>query len=143
VSVRAAVSLVTLGVADVSRSEAFYASLGWEVAVTAEDGLRVFRTQGAWLALYPRDSLAADAGVAPGSGQGFRDVALALNLDSPKEVDKAFELALKAGGSTLSSPEQKSWGGYSGYISDPDGHAWEVAYNPLWPNGSDGRPVIS
>lgn len=142
-SVRAVVSLVTLGVADVGRAEAFYTSLGWEVAVRSDDGLRVFRTQGALLALYPRDSLAADANVTWGSGQGFRDVALAINLDGPQEVDHAFELALKAGGSTLIAPEQKSWGGYSGYIADPDGHAWEIAYNPMWPNGSDGRPVIS
>jgi uncharacterized protein len=143
VPVRAVVSLVTLGVADVSRAEAFYTSLGWEVAFRAEDGLRVFRTQGALLALYPRDSLAADAGVSPGSRQGFRDVALALNLDSPQDVDKAFELARNAGGSMLRAAEQKSWGGYSGYIADPDGHAWEIAYNPSWPIGSDGRPVIS
>ncbi len=141
-SIRAAVSIVTLGVADIAKSQDFYSSLGWQVIVSSDDGLRVFRTDGAWLALYPRDSLAEDAGTHPSLHPGFRDIALALNLESPQDVDAVFELVMRSGGSVLKAPEQKTWGGYSGYIQDPDGHTWEIAYNPSWPIGPDGRPLI-
>jgi uncharacterized protein len=141
-SVRSAVSIVTLGVADLDRAQQFYESLGWEVLIQSQDGLRVFRTQGAWLALYPANLLAQDAGAKPWTGDGFRGLALALNLESPREVDDAVALAVKGGGTLMRAPEQKFWGGYSGYVADPDGHAWEIAYNPSWPIGADGRPSI-
>jgi catechol 2,3-dioxygenase-like lactoylglutathione lyase family enzyme len=160
--VAAAVSIVTLGVADVSRSQAFYESLGWQVVVAADDGLRVFSTRGAWLALYPRDKLAQDAGYEDAGYEDagyadagyadagsswpagrFRDVALALNLDGEAAVDEAIAAALGGGGRLLRPATKMHWGGYSGYVSDPDGHAWEIAFNPFWPLGPDGRPQIS
>jgi catechol 2,3-dioxygenase-like lactoylglutathione lyase family enzyme len=144
--VAAAVSIVTLGVADVARSQAFYESLGWQVVVSADDGLRVFSTHGAWLALYPRDKLAHDAGYddgVPWSSGRFRDVALALNLEDEASVDRAIAAAVGGGGQVLRPAKKMHWGGYSGYVSDPDGHAWEIAFNPFWPIGSDGRPQIA
>lgn len=144
--VHAAVSIVTLGVADVARSQAFYESLGWRTVVSADDGLRVFSTQGAWLALYPREMLAEDAGYEdsgpPAPSDRFRDVALALNLDDESGVDQAIAAAVDGGGKVLRPARKMHWGGYSGYVSDPDGHAWEIAFNPFWPIGADGRPQI-
>jgi catechol 2,3-dioxygenase-like lactoylglutathione lyase family enzyme len=142
--VRAAVSIVTLGVADVARSEAFYRSLGWQTVVAADDGLRVFSTAGARLALYPRDKLAEDAGSPAGAPapEGFRGIALALNLDDEAAVDRAIALAVAGGGTVLRPARKMEWGGYSGYVGDPDGHAWEIACNPFWPIGKDGRPQV-
>src|SRR5918994_2107459 len=81
------VSLVTLGVRDVALSEAFYRALGWEVVVAADDGFRMFRTFGAWLTLWPAESLWADAGIPPPAEPRFGGVVLAMNLDSPADVD--------------------------------------------------------
>src|SRR5262249_11440206 len=132
-AVRAAVSMVTLGVTDLDRAQRVYQTLGWEVLLGSDDGVLGFRTHGAWLALYPATLLAEDPGTTPWPGDGFRGFALALNLASPREVDDAVALAIKGGGTVMHTPEQKFWGGYSGYVADPDGHAWEIAYNPSWP----------
>ena len=75
------VSLVTLGVRDVAVSEAFYRALGWEVAISADDGFRLFRTSGAWLTLWPAESQWADAGFPPPAEPRFGGVVLAMNLD--------------------------------------------------------------
>jgi len=141
-SLAARLSLVTLGVADVPASERFYQALGWEVAGSDADDFRVFRLQGAHLALFADASLREDAGDPAPAGPGFRGVACAINLGSEAEVDAAFDTVRAAGGTVLKGPEKVSWGGYSGYFADPDGHAWELAYNPFWPLGEDGRPVI-
>jgi uncharacterized glyoxalase superfamily protein PhnB len=72
----------------------------------------------------------------------FRDVAPALNLNDPTEVDEAIAAAIQGGGKVLRPAQKMHWGGYSGYVSDPDGHAWEIAFNPFWPIGENGRPAI-
>jgi predicted lactoylglutathione lyase len=138
--VPARVSLVTLGVADVARSRAFYRALGWETAIEADDFV-VFRTGGAHLALYPSAELSRDLGDDPPSGHPRR-TSLAVNVGSPEEVDEAVAQALAAGAALLAAPAQAEWGGYTCYVADPDGHAWEIAYNPGWPLGEDGLPVI-
>ena len=85
---------------------------------------------GTWLGLYPREALAEDAMVSS-EGQGFNNFALAYNVASEAEVDATLAEAVAAG-ATLTKPAQKVfWGGYSGYFQDPDGHLWEVAYNPF------------
>jgi uncharacterized protein len=137
----ACVSLVTLGVADVDRSRTFYRSLGWETAVDME-AFAVFRTAGAFLALYPDAELARDMGDDPTVAGGRRRTALAINVGSPEEVDQAIAQALGAGAALLAAPAPAVWGGYTGYFADPDGHAWEVAHNPGWPLGEDGLPRI-
>lgn len=129
-------SLVTLGVADVARAEAFYRALGWDVAVSdatdeGDGDFRLFRTQGAYLALYADAALREDAGAAGGGPlPAYRGVALAANLDSPEDVDAALAAAEAAGGRVTKPGHAAGWGGYTGYFADPDGHAWEVAYNP-------------
>ncbi len=137
------VSLVTLGVRDVAVSEAFYRALGWEVAIAADDGFRLFRTSGAWLTLWPAESQWADAGIPPPVEPRFGGVMLAMNLDSPADVDEALATAEEAGGTVLKPANALEWGLYHGHIADPDGHVWEIAYNPDWEIGPDGRPVIS
>lgn len=143
-SVPARVSLVTLGVVDVDRSTAFYQALGWPLSSSSVPGeVSFFRTAGGLLALFSAEELARDANLpdAPPVA-GFRGVALAINLESPAEVDAAIAAAAAAGGTVLKPAVEVSWGGYSGYFADPDGHAWEVAHNPGWPIGADGRPTL-
>jgi uncharacterized protein len=135
------VSLVTLGVRDVAVSEAFYRGLGWEVIISADDGFRMFRTSGAWLTLWPAESLWADGGIETPVEPRFGGVMLAMNLDSRADVDEAVTTAEAAGGTVLKPPSSLEWGMYHAHVADPDGYVWEIAHNPDWPIGTDGRPV--
>ena len=125
-------NLVTLGVADLARATAFYRDgLGWPLSRASVGDLALFKlSTGTALALYPRHLLAQDAQV-PDSG-GFGGITLAQNLASPREVDEGLAAAVRAGGRLLKAACQAHWGGYSGYFADPDGHPWELAYNPFW-----------
>ena len=136
------VSLVTLGVRDVAVSEAFYRALGWEVVIAADDGFRLFRTSGAWLTIWPAESQWADAGIPPPAEPRFGGVVLAMNQDSPADVDDALATAAAAGGTVLKAANALDWGLYHGHIADPDGHVWEIAYNPDSEIGPDGRAQI-
>ena len=141
--VPARVSLATLGVEDVARSTAFYQGLGWPLSVASVPGeVSFFDTAGALLALYGRDALARDAGLEPAPAGAFSGASLAINLEGRAEVDSTFERVVTAGGEIVKPPAATDWGGYSGYFSDPDGHLWEVAHNPAWPIGPDGRPTL-
>ena len=133
---RARISLITLGVDDLERSLAFYRDgLGWPtegiVGQQFEHGAVAFfdLEQGQRLALWPRASLAHDSGLppAPGSPTGF---CLAHNVGSRLEVDEAMGQAQRAGAVVVKPPRDTFWGGYAGYFQDPDGHLWEVAWNP-------------
>lgn len=125
-------SLVTLGVADVAASTAFYRALGLEPGGASEAAVTFFDMDGVILALYGRDALAEDAGVAAVGG-GFSGITLAWNCAGTAEVDAALTLAVAAGGRLIKPAEKVFWGGYSGYFADPDGHLWEVAHNPFFP----------
>ena len=129
--------MVTLGVADLARSTAFYESLGWHRSTASQDTITFFRMQGSALGLFQRDSLADDAGVAA-EGSGFRGVTLALNCADRDEVDTVFDQWVDAGAQPVKRPEAVEWGGYSSYVADPDGHLWEIAHNPFSPNDADG-----
>jgi predicted lactoylglutathione lyase len=125
-------AIVTLGVRDVGRSRTFYRALGFPLNRPAdEEGDHVmFRMEGTYLALYPRDALAADAGV-PAAGGGFSGVTLAHCVPSKVAVDATLEEARRAGARVIKAGQDAEWGGYSGYFADPDGHLWEVAWNPF------------
>jgi catechol 2,3-dioxygenase-like lactoylglutathione lyase family enzyme len=141
--VPARVSLITLAVIDLTRSTDFYRALGWPLSSASVFGtVSFFRTGGAVLALWGRDDLAADVRVEAAVTSGFRAVALAINLETPEDVDAALQQAVAAGGRLVRPAHTADWGGYSGYFADPDGHLWEVAYNPFWPIGLDGRPIL-
>jgi uncharacterized protein len=133
------VSLITLGVADVERATAFYTALGWHRSSASVTGEVAFLTgAGAvTLGLFGRDALAAESHVPPASGAA-RSVALAVNLPSEDEVDRFVATAEAAGAQVTAPPRRVAWGGYSGYLVDPDGHLWEVAHNPGFPLETDG-----
>jgi catechol 2,3-dioxygenase-like lactoylglutathione lyase family enzyme len=125
------IGLVTLGVRDVARSVVFYRDgLGLPVeGYKPGDAVAFFPLEGTWLALFGREDLARDAGVSA-EGSGFSAVSLAHNEPTPDGVDKVFADALAAGATAVKTPQDVFWGGYAGYFADPDGHLWEVAWNP-------------
>ena len=135
------ISLVTLGVADVARSTAFYESLGWRRSSASQESVTFFAMEGSALGLFGRDALADDAGV-PSEGEGFRAVTVAITCDSRDEVDAVFAAWVDAGGTPVKQPEAVFWGGYSSYVADPDGHLWEIAHNPYMPNDAAGEMQI-
>jgi predicted lactoylglutathione lyase len=141
VSIRARISIVTLGVADVARSGAFYEGLGWERAASSMDAIVWFRTADSWLGIFGWDDLAADANLTSPSRGSFGGITLAINVETRDAVDAALEEAVAAGG-TILKPGTELPFGYGGYFADPDGHPWEVCYNPGFPIGADGRITI-
>lgn len=130
------VSLITLGVADLGRARAFYEALGWSTGAAPDDDVVFFQAGGMIVALWGREQLAADTGVADGAAWG--GMTLAHNVRSPTEVDEVLAEADTAGGTVLRSGAETFWGGYSGVFIDPDGHAWEIAHNPHWTLRDDG-----
>lgn len=139
--VPARVSLVTLGVRDLRAATAFYERLGWRRSGASTDGVAFLHTGGAVVALFGREDLAADAGV-DARGDGFRGVALAVNLPNREDVDAALADAQRAGARVVKPAQDAFWGGRSGYFADPDGHLWEVAWNPHFPMDEEGRVTL-
>jgi catechol 2,3-dioxygenase-like lactoylglutathione lyase family enzyme len=130
------ISLVTIGVADVPRSLAFYQELGWAATATPADGIVFFQAGGIIVALWSRALLAQDSAVTDGGGWG--GVTLAYNTRSSTEVDAVVAQARAAGATIGREPAPTAWGGYSGIFLDPDGHPWEIAHNPYWYLDDDG-----
>lgn len=136
------VSMVTLGVTDLDRSRRFYEiGLGWK-RTNKEDGIVFFQLPGAVLGLWSAESLAEEVGLGPPAA-GFGGIALAYNARSREAVDEVLEEAVAAGARLLKPAAETFWGGYSGYFADPDGHPWEVAFNPFWPIDEEGAITLS
>jgi predicted lactoylglutathione lyase len=135
------VTFITLGVRDIGRSRKFYEALGFKASSASQPSVTFFDAGGVVLALFGRDALAEDASV-PADGSGFSGFALAHNVNSESDVDRRLHEAVAAGAKLLKPGQKVFWGGYSGYFSDPDGHLWEVAYNPFMPLDGDGRPTL-
>lgn len=130
------VTLITLGVDDLERSVAFYQTgLGLAtkgiVGAEFENGAVAFFSldSGLKLALWPRKSLSADSGL-PLSTVSSPNFSLAHNVDSQEEVDAVMQQAERAGARIVKPAQATFYGGYAGYFQDPDGHLWEVAFNP-------------
>jgi catechol 2,3-dioxygenase-like lactoylglutathione lyase family enzyme len=134
------ISLITLGVADLDRSRAFYEGLGWKTGAAPGDDVAFFPAGGAVLALWDRAKLAEDSAVEDSPGWG--GVTPAHNVRSAAEVDAVIEEARAAGGTIGREPAETFWGGYSGVFIDPDGHPWEVAHNPHWTIEADGSVTL-
>ncbi len=130
------VSLITLGVADVGRARRFYEELGWRGQEVEETVF--FQAGRSALVLWGREKLAADGGVDDAGTDGFGGVALAQNVRSREEVDAAMEAAAGAGATITKAAAETFYGGYAGYFTDPDGHAWEIAWNPGFTLAADG-----
>jgi hypothetical protein len=128
------VSFITLGVRDLERATRFYKDVLGLPQLPAPAGVVAFFEMGrTWLALYPREALAADAGVAS-EGSGFPGFALAHNVRSIEEVDQLLAVAAAGGGRIVKPGHATDWGGYAGYFADPDRFLWEVAWNPKFPH---------
>lgn len=123
------ISIVTLGVTDLAASRAFYEALGFRASSASQGDIVFFQAEALALALYPRATLAEDATVAE-EGSGFRGITLAHNVREKGEVATVLAEAQAAGGRIVKPAQDVFWGGHSGYFADPDGHLWEVAWNP-------------
>ena len=124
------ISMIGLGVADLDRAVAFYEN-GLGLPRHPFDGdIAFFQTQSTWLCLYNREKLAEDIGVSS-RGEGFPGFTLAHNVGSKAQVEQVMAEAETAGAVIVAPAEDKFWGGYSGYFTDPDGFYWEVAWNPF------------
>jgi len=135
------ISIVTLGVQNLGISRRFYVDgLGWKPAFENEE-IIFFQTGGMVFALFLRDKLAQDFQAAPATF-GRAAIALAYNVREKSEVDPLMRRAVTAGAKTLKPAREASWGGYSGYFADPDGFAWEVAWNPQWLLAPDGSIYV-
>ena len=136
-------SLVTLGVRDLAASRAFYKRLGWTESPPSNEHVAFFQCGGVVFALWSRAALAEDAGAAA-PGKGFANVSLAQNVRSRDAVDAVLVEAKQAGATILKPGAEAFWGGYTGYFADPDGFAWEVAWNPgfeIIPDGGIKLPT--
>jgi uncharacterized protein len=136
-------TLVTLGVADVTASRRFYEGLGFKTSGKDQDGVAFFDMNGVLLALFGRKDLADDAAVAIETGDAYSRISLAINLESESAVDAAMAFAAAKGGRVTQPARKVFWGGYAGYFADPDGFLWEVAYNPFWSLDEHGRPQLT
>jgi catechol 2,3-dioxygenase-like lactoylglutathione lyase family enzyme len=130
------ITLITLGVDDLERSLAFYRDgLGLPsagiVGTEFEHGAVAFFQLGGGLtlAIWPRESIAHDTGIAA-SVPNPTELTIGHNVSTREEVDDVIGQAERAGATIVKRPTETFWGGYAGYFQDPDGHVWEVAWNP-------------
>jgi uncharacterized glyoxalase superfamily protein PhnB len=123
-------SLMTLGVRDLAKAAAFYEALGMRRSSLGDAAVAFFDAGGVVLSLFDAKRLAEEARVEESPSGGF---SLAFNVDSEDAVDEAISRAVAAGAKLLRPGHRAFWGGYIGYFADPEGHVWEVAYNPGFP----------
>ncbi|WP_142848266.1 VOC family protein [Telmatospirillum sp. J64-1] len=138
-------SLVTLGVADLKRSRAFYERLGWRESAAGNEEVAFYQAGGTVLGLFGRQDLAEDAGLTlAGHGEvpAFSGVTLAHNVPAREDVARVLAEAEAAGARILKHAQDTSWGGHHGYFADPDSHLWEVAWNPFFPLDEQGNITL-
>lgn len=140
----ARISIITLGVQDLTRSYDFYCNgLGFPTTRKPEQGIIFFQTSGVCLALYPHEKLAEDVSLSLSKARcAFSGITLAHNTKTKNEVDEILRRAEASGGKIEKTPRIVEWGGYSGYFSDPDGYLWEVAWSADWQFNADSSLVI-
>lgn len=123
-------TIIGLGVDDLEASAHFYEEVfGWQKTSASNENIRFYQLNGILLSLYPRQKLAEDAQVSS-QGTGFKAFSLAYNTRSEEEVDTLIHTLEAKGTRVVKKAEKVFWGGYSGYIADPDGNLWEIAFNP-------------
>jgi predicted lactoylglutathione lyase len=132
-------TVITLGVADLSKATRFYATIFGINPNSDYEGVSFFELPGVWLTLYPVDKLAADISPQLSSDRsGFSGITLAYNARSRDEIIAIFEEVRTAGASIVKPPQDTFWGGFSGYFSDLDGYYWEVVWGPMFDFAPDG-----
>jgi catechol 2,3-dioxygenase-like lactoylglutathione lyase family enzyme len=135
-------TMLSLGVRDNARARRLYVEgLGWH-RVAGQDDIAMYQSGGMVFALYEWPKLAEDAGVSA-DGTGFRGVTMAYNARSKDEVRAVLDEARAAGAEIRIEARDTFWGGYDGYFADPDGHLWEVAWNPFWTVDDDGSVSLA
>lgn len=134
-----AISFITLGVSDLARSRAFYAAMGLEPHPRSNEHVVFHDLGGQVFALFPRTALAADAGVDRAGVDVGIAASLSVNVSEESEVEAILQRAERAGGRITRPASPPPWGGVRGYFADPDGFAWEVAWNPSVTLDADGR----
>lgn len=125
------ISYITLGARDMAALRSFYARLGWKERPGSSDEFATYEVGGLLLALYPLDQLGQEA--APGEarpGSGWNGVTLGMNVETKEAVDETFRTARAAGARAIADPVEREWGGYSGYLADPEGNRWEITWAP-------------
>lgn len=129
------ITFVTLGAMNVSTLRRFYSDWGWTEGTGGTADFAQFLLHNTRFALYRRDLLHAEAAPdLPDAGTDhWSGVGLAINLSDKEGVDAAYAAALRAGARAIAEPTDREWGGYSGYVSDPEGHRWELAWLSSYP----------
>jgi len=123
--------IVTLCCRDIAAMVTFYTRLGWRDTMPAVDNYFRFETGGALLALWPMDQALAEVATASARPpEQFGGVTLAMLVPTRDDVDRRLDVARQAGASKILAPEERAWGGRSGYFFDPEGNAWEVVWSP-------------
>ncbi len=132
INMKPRISMVALGVDDLEISIIFYRDgLGFPI-ITSPPGVAFFNLNGTWLGLSNRKDLAKDVGISY-EGSGYRGINLTHNVSTKEEVLEILNQAIEAGAKLLKEGQEADWGGFHGCFEDPDGHIWEVAYNPfMW-----------
>ena len=133
------INFVTLGVIDMAKMRAFYERLGLVASSASNPNVTFFDANGIVLALFGYHDLAEDAGIKAGPVPNFRGVGVAWNGTSEEDVDRIMTHARVAGATIIKKAQKVFWGGYTGYFADPEGHLWEVAYNPFMPFDAEGH----
>jgi len=126
------ISYITLGAGDMTTLRAFYAAMGWSERPGSDDNFATYEAGSALLALYPRERLGQEAAPdeqAPVAAH-WNGITLGVNVGSPQDVDQIFQTSVAAGARAVANPVEREWGGYSGYISDPEGNRWEITWAP-------------
>jgi uncharacterized glyoxalase superfamily protein PhnB len=126
-----AISMITLGVGDIAAATAFYEAFGLKKSAASQEGVTFFQLGPSVLGLFGRAALTED-GNADAVWSGNGGISLAYNLPSEADVDRLMSRAKEIGAKILKAPQRAFWGGYHGYFADPDGHVWEIAYNPFF-----------
>ncbi len=123
------ISFITLGVSDVARASQFYSALGWQADARSSPIVAFYQLNGVILSLYGREALAAEWGGVPGPPSPGA-VMFSHNVESDEQIEPLLTRVTEAGGALLSGPRPTPWGGRRAWFADPDGHAWEIVYNP-------------
>jgi uncharacterized glyoxalase superfamily protein PhnB len=134
--------MIAPGVRDLPRSVKIYRDgLKFSPSSASKESIAFFKMGGTVLALYSWEKLAEDAQV-PDEGHGFRGVTLAHNVRERQGVSEVLALAAASGGKIIKPAQDVFWGGHSGYFADPDGHLWEVCWNPHFPLTENGTVLV-
>ena len=136
------ISFVTLAVEDLARARAFYAAMGLLEHPRSNDHVAFFEMGGQLFALYPRDALAEDVGLLPGTPRDGVTTTLSQNVHEEGHIDQLLARAEEHGGTILKSASAPPWGGVRGYFADPDGFVWEIAWNPKTTIDDAGRVTL-